>query len=140
MKVEFTDMLDLDAIEKRVKASTDGPWAWTNLGDKGGNAWAVGQFYDVNAPDTDSVVLLSGEVDRDVYDEESGDFKTSTDYLDIVAESGMGLSANQARPDDAAFIAACRTDVPALIAEVRMLRAELKKHTLCDQCTAVIFR
>ena len=73
--------LDLDAIEARVNAATDGPW----------EAYPDG--------------LVWTKVPR------IGD-----------PVSGSVL------PEDAEFIAAARTDVPALVAEVRRLRAVLANH------------
>lgn len=50
-------------------------------------------------------------------------YETQTDHGDVVAEAG--LSTN-----DAAFIAAARSDVPALVAEVRRLRQQLDQSRL----------
>ena len=47
------------------------------------------------------------------------------DACDTVFETGCGCCTDKAlSAEDAAFIAAARVDVPALIAEVRSLRAE----------------
>ena len=78
-----TPTLDLDAIEQRANASTEGPWCADPIEDRDG--WFVHSAAEPLFP--------------------------------IVAVDERG---SQSEPD-AAFIAAARTDVPALVAEVRRL-------------------
>lgn len=90
--------LNLDAIEARVAAATDGPW---KHGGNDGLVWGP----RIGDP-------VSGSTE----------------------------------PEDADFIAAARTDVPALVAEVRQLRAALTEIAgLCscvaaDDCPSAIAR
>ena len=54
-----------------------------------------------------------------------GDAYVPTASLSAVSVYGMGMEVAECQMDtDGAFIAAARVDVPALIAEVRSLRAE----------------
>ena len=88
MSTDTRTELDLDAIEARANAATDGPWVtgadkeWSDALP----AWAL--------------IIAAA-------------------YPLIELDSGAQGTA------DAAFIAAARTDVPALVAEVRHLRAEM---------------
>lgn len=50
---------------------------------------------------------------------------------------GSFMIAGGARPEDGRFIAAARTDVPALVAEVERLRAEIARR---DQMGVQAFR
>ena len=55
-----------------------------------------------------------------------GDAYVPTASLSAVSVYGMGMEVAECQMDtDGAFIAAARADVPALVAEVRRLRAEL---------------
>ncbi|MFI6266134.1 hypothetical protein [Micromonospora sp. NPDC051006] len=100
--------LDLDAIEMRAAGATPGPWA----------------------TDPDSAWRRCHEAHEYVYATDP------TDRAGIVALTGIkGEHVRNAR--DAAFIAHARTDVPALVAEVRRLRAELAEvNGRCDQTAA----
>lgn len=89
-------VLDLDAIEARVNATTPGPWA----------------------TDPEMAWRLGGEAHEFVYAPEPADGHG------IVALTGI-KGGHPTSPADAAFIAAARTDVPALVAEVRRLREQL---------------
>lgn len=82
--------LDLDAIETRANAATDGPWCT--------DSWEIYQGTEYEP----GMSLWIGETCR-----------------------GTG-SLEQDRAD-AEFVAAARTDVPALVAEVRRLRAALEQ-------------
>ena len=79
---------DLDAIEQRTNAATEGPWF----------------------QDSDNPGLVWGEQRSD------GDGYWSL----FASETGHDATAE---PQDAEFIAHARSDVPALLAEVRRLRA-----------------
>ena len=84
---DLTDA-DLDAIEQRANAASEGPWS----------------------QDSDDPGLVWGE------QRSSGDGYWSL----FASETGHDATA---QPQDAEFIAHARTDVPALLAEVRRLRA-----------------
>ena len=80
---------ELDAIEQRAHAATEGPWeAGTGDGDPRPHVWT--------SRSTGCVAHIT--------------YVVPNDYGDV-------------RPDDAEFIAHARDDVPALLAEVRRLRA-----------------
>jgi len=70
---------ELDAIEARCRAATEGPWAWDDHG------WI---------------------------------FPTAAFTSCVIAD-------NAAAPEDMTFIAHARTDVPALLAEVKSLREQV---------------
>ena len=100
--------LDIDAIEARANAATPGPWRST-WGDDG---TAPPKHPDFGEETTIEAVGLEG-IDGKV--------------VGLLWYDGLHTAC---REDDAAFIAAARTDVPALVAEVRRLRAELARRTL----------
>jgi hypothetical protein len=94
-----SDELDLDAIEARVNAATPAPWEVPTA-----------NVFRVVAPGQPHHNAQSGLAppypwrlicETGPYDQEAADF---------------------------AFIAAARTDIPALVAEVRRLRAALNGH------------
>lgn len=94
-------MIDLDAIKARAEAATTGPWTFEN-GEYSGKNWMIGSLF-CGADDV-------------------GDGWTvhiTTDHVHASQLYGGGASA------DAAFIAAARTDVPALVAEVERLTLAL---------------
>ena len=91
--------LDLDAIEARANAATEGPWL-----RREGHAEIDGQNY--------AEVLIPGRVECGSYC-----------YGGTSTIEGDRLDA------DLAFIAHARADVPALVAEVRRLRAQVRDLT-----------
>lgn len=93
--------LDLAPIEARLEHVTDGPWAYEAGGE---DSWCFGL---VDPP-------MTGEIE-DEYDE-----KTSTFAEKPMVVDGVGEVRDRY---DAAFVAHARTDVPALVAEVKRLRA-----------------
>lgn len=99
--------LDLDAIEARANAATDGPWVV-----KHEPAWEAD---NVQHPDVITVGAQMWEAD----DEPMTVCLVSTDHEDDPVDVLL----------DAEFIAHARTDVPALVAEVRRLREESAKAT-----------
>jgi hypothetical protein len=108
--------VDLDAVQARADAATEGPWAWEQTGDKD-SSWAVGWVMDQDENP------LSGRL-------ETGE--------GIVVEGVCeGIAAN---PADGEFIAHARTDVPALVAELRVARELLADagldHILADAMAA----
>jgi hypothetical protein len=88
---------DLDAIEARANAATPGPWMCANRGDESGSVH----------PGTDD--------NWDIYTTIIEDFGSKTVYMrgEVLLEDGV-------------FAAHARTDVPALVAYVRELEAQLK--------------
>ena len=80
--------LDLDAIEARANAATEGPWCT--------DAWEIYQ---------------------------GAEYQPGISQW--IGETCRGTSTPEQDRDDAAFVAAARTDVPALVDEVRRLTTEL---------------
>jgi hypothetical protein len=109
--------VDLDAVQARVDAATEGPWAWEQTGDKD-NSWAVGCVMDEDEQP------LSGRLE--------------TGQGIVVEGVCEGIDHN---PADAEFIAHARTDVPALIAELRVARDLVEdaglSHVLADAITSL---
>src|SRR5687768_14913613 len=98
---------ELQAIEARAKAATEGPWeAVQSFG-----ADAVGQ---VVTPPAESSP------------QEQRGYSESTGAPIFVCADDNGTYFCDMKPADALFIAHARADVPALAAEVRRLRALLK--------------
>lgn len=89
--------LDLDAIQARADAATPGPWTV----EEGAGAEGLRDGW---------------------WEYERRACNVETD-LEFVTTDGDGMGASSRA--DAEFIAHARTDVPALIAEVRRLRDEL---------------
>ena len=106
--------LDLDAIEARADAATDGPWVV-----KHEPAWEAD---NVQHPDVITVGAQMWEGD----DEPMTVCLVSTDYEDDPVDVLL----------DAEFIAHARTDVPALVAALREARADCETHhtTVVHQC------
>ncbi len=94
---------ELDAIEARANVATPGPWAWDQHGD----------------------LRSTTATDPDWWDSET----TAPFVTVIVTDTG----AYPPRGATAEFIAAARTDVPTLVAEVRRLRALLKMSDATGQ-------
>jgi len=92
---------ELAAIERRAEAATPGPWSaaneHANFGPEVSAAWCVSRVGEPSAKRPDGWMYDIAEV-----------------YCDDRDHSA-----------DAAFIAHARADVPALIATVRALRAEV---------------
>jgi len=91
---------ELDAIKARCEAATAGPWHWS--GD-----------YPSDAPcphGTD-------------WTDHGPDLTSSTDP--VITSSGYDASSLDVSDADAEFIAAARSDVPALLAEIERLEALL---------------
>jgi hypothetical protein len=111
--------LNLDVIEARVEATTPGPWTFTNDGHV---KIVTGRFCD----DTPGAEVASWipDAENDAYctDECRGYSGRADDCPKHGADNRLGSEYDTA---DAAFIAAARTDVPALIAELKRLRAGL---------------
>ena len=93
-------MIDLDAIEGRANAATPGPWTYHE-----------GCGY-VEVPPCGAIEFKPGW-------ERSVHFLARVHNNHVEGEDGLGF--------DGAFIAHARTDVPALIARVRELEAELNE-------------
>jgi hypothetical protein len=106
--------LDLEAIKTRALAATPGPWVvgrttepdWGPLAESGtGKYFAEGEWWPKSRTVEGTHVAAKGDAPRMVAD------MTSRGY------------PNSRFAADAQFIAAARTDVPALIAEVERLRS-----------------
>ncbi len=101
----------LAAIKARCEAATPGPWKWVD--SSGGRTWrrTLDHVYlDDGATISSSPVLeikLCGSVDA------------------IQQVDGYIVADDESGEDDLAFIARTREDVPALLAEVERLQAEL---------------
>lgn len=102
--------LDLDAIEARANAATEGPW-WR----REGHAEIDGQNY--------AEVLIPGRVECGSYC-----------YGGTSTIEGDRLDA------DLAFIAHARADVPDLVAEVRRLRERAEAHAVTVQQAVAVER
>ena len=87
--------LDLDAIEKRANAATPGPWRACREG-----ACSCGQVWSIP---------LDRIISHPAFEYDFDETSTPEIY----------------HAPNAAFIAAAREDIPALVAEVRRLRALL---------------
>lgn len=88
--------VDLDAIDARANAATRGPWRPQREPEPVGNAWF------------DNCPVCSVPIES------------------IGTSAALGCAVGcTVRPEDAVFASAARTDVPALTAEVRRLRAQL---------------
>lgn len=110
--------IDLDAIEARANAASDGPWIVVHE-----PAWEAD---DVQHPDVIRVgaPLFVGD------DEPVTICLVSTDYEDDPVDV-LG---------DAEFIAHARTDIPALVAEVRRLRERAEVHAVTVQQAVAVER
>lgn len=97
-------MIDLDEIERRANAATPGPWMYHD-----------GCGY-VEVPPCGAIEFKPGW-------ERSAHFLARVHNNHVEGEDGLGF--------DGAFIAAARTDVPALVARVRELEAE-RDQALAD--------
>lgn len=88
--------LDLDAIQARADAATEGPWKVTDLSNHGhrGTLWV-----DIDRPADGSMTVAE---------------LTEADGVEVIWKT-----------TDAEFIAHARTDIPALIAEVKALRGKV---------------
>ena len=96
----------LDAIEAREKAATPGPWAST---------WAHTEHDGVPAEQLDEAAIVSSAEGL------------GRDNAVVVGSLWYDGPHTICREHDAAFIAAARTDVPALVADDRRLRAEVER-------------
>ncbi len=97
---------DLAAIEARLSRATEGPWAYEHCGE---GLYCIGLTHPP----------VNGRIE-DVYNEDRREYEGKPDVVEFVAEL-----ARENAGDDARFIAAARTDVPALVARVRDLTAKL---------------
>jgi hypothetical protein len=104
-----TEPFDLDAIEARANAATDGPWG----------------FYDGdNYADVAADLTMTSRASYS-YREKIAQLEDENYWDDPAHEDDDESRAPEQMAANAAFIAHARTDVPALVDEVRRLRAEL---------------
>lgn len=102
---ETSISIDLEAIEARAAKATAGPWLRRD--------WFMEQGREVG-----------------IFVSRSDDPATATSIAEtMVDDPEDGTHGILAAERDAAFIAASRTDIPALCAEVRKLRTELNPAT-----------
>lgn len=97
--------IDLDAIEARANAATDGPWFWRNTQGRSGDVYLQGA--------RTRIVMAFKRMGMN-------GAQPMFPGLDGLLYESADVNINQF--SDAAFIAHARTDVPALVAEVRRLR------------------
>lgn len=77
---------DMERILKRVadvENHLDGPLCWESVGDKC-YATVLGTAYPVNEDDPDPA---PGEIERQPYDEESGDFVAKYEFMEILCDN-----------------------------------------------------
>jgi hypothetical protein len=142
---------ELDAIEAREKAATPGPWetrvfyASAGVNDGSRTGWnptniANGQCCFCANP--------SGTLVREYRDEHgtmhthrfSGSDEQDRWHYVYAMPDGTSIAGNYdyedggiaSKPEDADFIAHARTDIPALVAEVRKLQGELRRRDLVE--------
>ena len=99
--------LDLDAIEARTNNATPAPWGYYD----GGDYADLVAGYQPTGPGSYTCTQSIARIEADEYEAEDDD-----------------EAADQMRAD-AEFITHARTDVPALVAEIRRLTAELATMT-----------
>ena len=102
--------LDIEAIRARCDAATRGPWTVVALTCPNGNA---------------IVDSITGTGEPQWCDYGEGEGEWYTDSL-VIAETDMGVYGPTM--PDAQFIAAARTDIPALLAYVEELERELAEN------------
>lgn len=106
---------ELQAIRAREQVATVGPWAWESVAEKS-NDWVVGTAWDAQGKP------ISGRI-------------VDGEWIEDTVIRKMPIGENEsdgARIADAEFIAHARKDIPALLAEVDRLKAELNRLTTCD--------
>ena len=123
---------ELDAIEARANAATPGPWEWEDV-DTWPSEWGH------SGPD---LVTVDGETyickcycvwrDKDGVEHREAGPKHPHEHFrrnaTIIRSWGYDADGLDVEDVDAAFIAAARSDVPRLVAEVRRLRKLLKER------------
>lgn len=119
------DALDLDAVEARAIAATDGPWFYDSY--SGVFSAPKVALYDpwLDTVDASHTMERHGRCDacgQDGCRLFSDEYRRNPLVAHVPAHHGD--TAIGARAADAKFIAAARTDVPKMAAEIRWLRAE----------------
>jgi hypothetical protein len=104
---------EMQAIEERANAATEGPWQVQSLlGEKDG-AWYLGaRAYRRRDEDLDEPPELA-----------PGIYHDDVDVIEFDEHICGCESTTGTNPSDPEFIAHARSDVPALLAEVRRLNA-----------------
>lgn len=108
-----------------AEKATEGPWAIESCGEKGDGSNMIGVVFGPDDPDAKSP--LSGWIDENDWADKLGEPMADPFYRD--EEVAECAHRNRNHNADAAFIAAARTAVPALIAEVERLREALTPST-----------
>jgi hypothetical protein len=111
----------LNELAALCEAATAGPWAWAQTAEKGYGASVGGDVYSQD--DAECEHRLSG----DLSDSESN-FFVGEHVADCNGQPAAG---------NAAFIAATRTALPELIAEVRALRADKARMDWLSNATFI---
>lgn len=107
------DQLDLDAIDARAAAASAGPWT-----------------YDASDP---SDVVIWGKPDPSNPKHAGGAFLANVGASRF-GQVGVAFDIDEA---NGRFIAAARSDVPALVARVRELEARIERARRCCNCPAL---
>lgn len=120
--------LDLDAIEARANAATDGPWFWRNTQGRSGDVYLQGA--------RTRIVMAFKRMGMN-------GAQPMFRGLDGLLYESADVNINQF--PDAEFIAYARTDVPALVAALRDARAAIAAVREacvgvedCDYATTVV--
>jgi hypothetical protein len=118
---------ELQDMEARANAATEGPWCYESCGEKGDGANVIGVAFGPD--DDDCKTPLTGEL----FD--SDDEGELIDYYRDV-EVTVCEHRNPNCNADAAFITAARTDLPRVIAELREARAVIESiaNSIGDTC------
>lgn len=113
-------MLDLEPIKRRAEAATPGPWV---------DGYVMGFCRKQHGPDEGGPWHGKGFCRYEYAVTECSDARrlASTSALTAVAGNYDCDEGGIIKPEDHAFIAASRTDVPALVAEVEAERAENRR-------------
>jgi hypothetical protein len=109
-----TTPLDLNAIEARANAATPAPWGFYIGSNDNTGSLAAG--LQMTSPGSYTRTRDIAEFDADTY------YSGLDDELDDDAAEEQAQAQMAA---DVTFVAAARTDVPDLAAEIRQLRADL---------------
>jgi hypothetical protein len=112
---------ELDAIEQRAAKATPAPWAWSEgrCGNARGDSLDTLNPAHKEARDRALDEVRKAGYARNAYPRAWPNEVVSF-WADYAEDSGMTVS-----DADAEFIAAARSDVPALVAELRRLREAL---------------
>lgn len=106
-----------------AEKATGGPWAIESCGEKGDGSNMIGVVFGPDDPDAETP--LSGWIDENEWADKLGEPMADPFYRD--EEVAECAHRNRNHNADAAFIAASRTAVPALVQEIEQLRVALRE-------------